>query len=172
MHERQGQHANKVALVNISQSAGRPAACMSMQRVLRLPLGSRIANCMLCNWNYHWYAGAGGWSLSGSHIVGAPFRPHVSCTSLLAWVDDGRLAVSMQGAPLAIFRTADDELKLASELAGGHSGPRSEGVELLARPQDVRGLAVMQSLGSSMQDGHISVVSCDSAGKLTCFQPV
>ena len=142
-----------------------------MQRVLRLSLGERIANCMLCNWYYHCYAGAGGWILSGSHIVGVPFRPHVSCTSLLAWLDDGRLAFSMQGAPLAIFQTADDGLKLLSELVGGHSEDQSEGVELSARPQEVRGLAVMQSLGSSMQDGHVSVISCDSAGKLTCFQP-
>ena len=95
----------------------------------------------------------------------------MSCTSLLAWLDDGRLAVSMQGAPLAMFQTADDGLKLASESVGGHSEDQSKGVELLARPQDVRGLAVMQSLGRSMQDGHVSVVSCDSAGKLTCFQP-
>ena len=97
-------------------------------------------------------------------------KPQVSCTSLLAWLDDGSLAVCMQGCPLVLFRRWEDKLRVASQLTEGGSEADQEGGHFPAGKHGIRGLALLHVSQGSRPDGMVYMLMCDSSGRVRCCQ--
>ncbi len=95
-------------------------------------------------------------------------KTQVACTSLLAWLDNSRFAVSMGGSPLTICEKADDRITVVGkETARGFQlANASEGSDsgLSSELSNIRGLAVLQGLGSDRQGRGLHVALCDSRG--------
>jgi hypothetical protein len=112
---------------------------------------------------------AGNWQGNG------PLKPHAACTSLLAWLNNSRFAVSVGGSPLIICERADGKLRLVStEMARGFqpaSAP-SEGSDLglSSELSNIRGLAVVQGSGSDRQGSGLRIAVCDSRGMVRSSQ--
>ena len=97
-------------------------------------------------------------------------KPQVSCTSLLAWLDDSCLAVSIQGGPLMVLRRCEGKLRLAGELREGASEEQRESGELQAGKRGIRGLALLPCGACSRPDGISCMLLCDSSGRVQCRQ--
>ena len=98
-----------------------------------------------------------------------PLKPQASCTSLLVWLNDSHLAVSVQGR-LAAFVRCGEKLRLANDLSGGGSEEHCEGGDPPAGGHGIRGLALMQTPQGNRPDGVAYVLVCDGLGRVRCLE--
>lgn len=101
-----------------------------------------------------------------------PIKPHVPCISLLAWLDGSHFIISMQGSHLVICAKAGDGLKaLGKEVEGKlvPGGFPDEGHDLSAGLDSIRGLTLLQEVGSDEQTGGARLFICDGQRKVSCY---
>ncbi len=103
-------------------------------------------------------------------MTDAPLKPQVSCTSLLAWLDESRLAVSIQGSRMAVFMRCGEKLRLAGGMRKDPSGEQHEGGGVEAGEHGIRGLALMQTPQGNRPDSCGCVLVCDSLGRVRCHE--